>query len=115
MKAALATCTDIFPPGAVNSGGSQRAACSPECLPPSPNLNLRVTRTVRDYVMLLHCGTILKFVRGLRMNASLPPFSLSDFTACTRITLPLPFTQTDNACTCSEPCGCVLSINFVTF
>ena len=39
-KAALGTCKDIFPPGAANTGGSQRAARSPECASPCPNLNL---------------------------------------------------------------------------
>jgi hypothetical protein len=113
MKAALATCTNIFPPGAVNTGGSQHTASLPECVPTCPNLNLGASKTLRDYVMLLRCSRMLKCVCGLRMSASLPPFSLCDFVACARITFPVPFTQ--NACMCSEPCGCVLSIDFVTF
>lgn len=82
MKAVLATCTDdMFPPGAAKTGGSQHAACLPECMPPCPNLNLGASRTLHDYVMLLCCGRMLKFVRGLRISASLPPFSLYDFMA----------------------------------
>jgi len=64
MKAALTTCEDIFLPRAANSGGSQRAALSPECAPSCPNLNLEASRIPRDYVTLLRCGRMLKSVRG---------------------------------------------------
>jgi hypothetical protein len=43
-KAALATCIDIFPPGAANTGESQRAARSPECAPSCPKLKLGASR-----------------------------------------------------------------------
>jgi hypothetical protein len=50
MTAALATCKDIFPPRAANTGGLQRAARSPEWSPCCPNLNLRASRTPCDDV-----------------------------------------------------------------
>jgi len=38
MKFELATCKDdIFLPGAANTGGTQRAACSSESVPSCPN------------------------------------------------------------------------------
>jgi len=41
MQAKLPTSKeDIFPQGAANTGGSQRAACSLECAPSCPKLNL---------------------------------------------------------------------------
>ena len=66
MKAALATCKDdIFPPGAANTGGSQRAVRSPECAPSCPNLNPGMSGTPCDYVTLLRCGRMLKSERAL--------------------------------------------------
>ena len=66
MKAALATCKDIFPPGAANTGGSQRAARSPECAPPCPNLKPGTSRTPYAYMTMLRCGRMLKSERALR-------------------------------------------------
>jgi hypothetical protein len=64
-KAALAACEDdIFPPGAANTGGSQRTARWPEWAPSLPNLNLRASRTPR-YVTLLHCCRIFKSLCAL--------------------------------------------------
>jgi len=66
MKAALATYKDgKFPPGAANTGGSQRPARSPECAPSHPNLTFGARKTPRDHVTLLHCGRMLKCVCGL--------------------------------------------------
>jgi len=57
MKAALATCKDdIFPPRPANTGGSQRTACSPECSPSCPNLNLGESRTPWAHVTLFGSG-----------------------------------------------------------
>jgi hypothetical protein len=64
MKAALATSTDIFPTGAANTGGSQRATRSPEWATSCPNLILEASRTPGDYVTLLGRGRMLKSVRG---------------------------------------------------
>ena len=51
-NAALATCKDIFPQGAANTGGSQLAPRSPECAPSCPNPNLGASRMPRNYVTL---------------------------------------------------------------
>ena len=64
--AALATCKDIFPPGAANTGGSQRVARSPECAPSCPNLKTGASRTPCDFVTLLRCGRMFKSERALR-------------------------------------------------
>jgi len=54
MKTVLATCKDeISPPGASNTGGSQRADRSPKCLLSCLNLNFGVSRTPCEYVTLL--------------------------------------------------------------
>jgi hypothetical protein len=54
MKVALALCKeDIFPLGAANTGGWQRAARSPECSPSCPNLNFEASRCRCEYVTLL--------------------------------------------------------------
>ena len=67
MKATLATCKDdIFPSGAENTDGSQRAARSPECKPSCPNLNTGASRTPCDYVTLLRCCGMLKSERAQR-------------------------------------------------
>ena len=64
-RAALATCKDyIFPPGAAKTGGSQRAARSPECVPSCPNLKPGAIKTPCD-VTLLRCGRMLKSQRAL--------------------------------------------------
>jgi len=66
MKAALSACEDdIFPPGAANTGGSQRTALSPEWAPSFPKLNLRASRTSLSYVTLLQCGRMFKSVCAL--------------------------------------------------
>ena len=60
MKAVLGACNkDIFPSGAANTGGSQRAARSPECAPWRPNLNLGASRIPRHHVTLARCGRML--------------------------------------------------------
>ena len=65
-KAALAACEDdIVPPGAANTGGSQRTSRSSEWAPSFPNLNLRASRTPRCYITLLHCGKMFKSVWAL--------------------------------------------------
>jgi len=73
--AGLTTCKDdIFPPETEKTGGSQRAAHSPECAPSRPNLNVGASKTPRDHVTLLRCGRMLKCVRGLTLpyvNSSL--------------------------------------------
>jgi hypothetical protein len=66
MKATLATCKDFFPPRTANNGGSQPTAHSPECMPSCPNLNLGVSRTPQNYVMLLCSSRMLKSVCSLR-------------------------------------------------
>jgi len=68
-KAALATCRDIFPSGAANTGGLQRAARSPERSPSCPNIG--ASRKSLGHVTLLFCCRILKCVRGLTYLAVL--------------------------------------------
>jgi hypothetical protein len=53
MNAELANCKAIFPPGAANTGGSQRANLSPECSPSCPNLNLGASWSQCEHVTLL--------------------------------------------------------------
>ena len=68
ITAALATCKDdIFPPEAANAGGSQRVACSPECVLSCPNLDLKASRTPHNYVTLLRCSRMLKSVCDLKL------------------------------------------------
>jgi len=62
----VATCKDeIFPQGAAKAGGSQQVARSPERAPSFLNLNLGTSRTPHNYVTLLSCVRMLKFVSGL--------------------------------------------------
>jgi hypothetical protein len=99
-KAALATCKDIFPPGAANTDGSERAGRSPECSPSCPKRNLEASRKPRGYGTRLFCGRMLKCVGGLTYLAVLTldflfqvssdyEFMLWSFSTCTSLVIQL--------------------------
>jgi len=55
MKAALATCEDIFLPRAANSGGPQRASLWPECAPSCRAESLAI---ILRYYITAECSSL---------------------------------------------------------
>jgi hypothetical protein len=96
MKAALSTCKDdIFPPRPANTGGSQRTACSPECSPSCPNLNLGASRTPCDHVTLFgwaECSSLYRPLDTFNRNALLTSI-LNQMNPIHTLTPKLPYAE----------------------